>query len=194
MFLNHFLTSIEQGSWIKSCVLQGIVLWTSKTTSEKHERARSLHRRRHHVYHCLSIGYVCDTAVEELHFCVGCPQVLRKQVRRCQCQAWRSQPCNSTLTTAVTVPVCCRGLRHAKCQEIGHLYNKLMDDHNIFKQYVQDLVYGGNPQKTKPLIRSMLSCRFSLKPGYWDTGWLRRIDIMDWWVPGRLLWVRLAGI
>ena len=38
MFLNHFLTSIEQGSWIKSCVLQGIVLWTSKTTSEKHER------------------------------------------------------------------------------------------------------------------------------------------------------------
>ena len=50
MFLNHFLTSIEQGSWIKSCVLQGIVLWTSKTTSEKHERARSLHRRRHHVW------------------------------------------------------------------------------------------------------------------------------------------------
>ena len=50
MFLNHFLTSIEQGSWIKSCVLQGIVFWTFKTTSEKHERARSLHRRRHHVF------------------------------------------------------------------------------------------------------------------------------------------------
>jgi hypothetical protein len=102
-----------------------------------------------YVYHCLSIGYVCDTAVEELHFCVGCPQVLRKQVRRCQCQAWRSQPCNSTLTTAVTVPVCCRGLRHAKCQEIGHLY-KLMDDHNIFKQYVQDLVYGEIRRKPNP--------------------------------------------
>ena len=50
MFLNHFLTSTEQGSWTKSCVLQGIVLWTFKTTSEKHERARSLHRRRHHVF------------------------------------------------------------------------------------------------------------------------------------------------
>ena len=50
MFLNHFLTSTEQGSWTKSCVLQGIVLWTLKTTSEKHERARSLHRRRHHVH------------------------------------------------------------------------------------------------------------------------------------------------
>ena len=34
-FWTIFLTSIEQGSWIKSCVLQGIALWTSKTTSEK---------------------------------------------------------------------------------------------------------------------------------------------------------------
>ena len=50
MFLNNFLTSTEQGSWTKSCVLQGIVLWTFKTTSEKHERARSLHRRRHHRF------------------------------------------------------------------------------------------------------------------------------------------------
>ena len=50
----------------------------------------------------------------------GCPQVpagpqeTGQETGRALCQAWRSQPCNSTLTTAVTVPVCCRGLRHAK--------------------------------------------------------------------------------
>ena len=44
----------------------------------------------------------------------------------------------------------------AKCQEIkdkfGHLYKfyKLMDDHNIFKQYVQDLVYGEIRRKPNP--------------------------------------------
>lgn len=70
------------------------------------------------MYHCLSIGYVCDTAVEELQKSArrlpAGPQETGQETGRALCQAWRSQPCNSTLTTAVTVPVCCRGLRHAK--------------------------------------------------------------------------------